>query len=394
MIKKGLFSSESVTEGHPDKICDQISDGILDKILENDPNARVACETLVTTDVIYISGEITTTAKIEYSEIAKNVMNEIGYNPKFGVDLNNTKIYESIDQQSVHIAQGVDKDKNKEQGAGDQGLMFGYACNETEELMPIPIQISHDLTRKLAEVRKNSTLNWLGPDGKSQVTVRYEDGQPVEVVKVVIATQHTDMLNKFKNEIEECNFIKSQIIEKVILPVLKKYKIKWNDDFIINGTGRFVVGGPIGDTGLTGRKIIVDTYGGYAKHGGGAFSGKDASKVDRSAAYMARYIAKNIVASKLADHCEVQLAYSIGVAEPVSLLVDTMGTGKISDEKIIDIVKKVFPLKPEEIIDILKLKTPFYQPLATYGHFGRDDYPWEKTDMIDEINKRLEELSK
>tara|TARA_Y100001980_G_C14551034_1_gene334036 strand:- start:1891 stop:3075 length:1185 start_codon:yes stop_codon:yes gene_type:complete len=394
MIKKGLFSSESVTEGHPDKICDQISDAILDEILKNDSNARVACETLVTTDVIYISGEITTSAQIRYSDIAKNVIDEIGYNSQFGVDLSRTKIYESIDQQSIHIAQGVDKDQNNEQGAGDQGLMFGYACNETKELMPIPIQISHDLTKKLAELRKNKILKWLGPDGKSQVTVRYENSEPVEITKVVIATQHIDMLDKFKNEIEEYNFIKNQIIDNVILPVLGKYKIKWSDDFIVNGTGRFVVGGPIVDTGLTGRKIIVDTYGGYAKHGGGAFSGKDASKVDRSAAYMARYIAKNIVASNLADHCEVQLAYSIGVAEPVSLLVNTMETGKISDEKIIDIVKKVFPLKPEQIIDKLELKTPFYRPLASYGHFGRQDYPWEKTDMIDEINKLSKELSR
>ena len=389
MVKNGLFSSESVTEGHPDKVCDQISDGILDEILKQDPDARVACETLATTGVIYISGEITTTAELDYSKVALNVLQGIGYNSEFGVDLNDLKILKSIDKQSPHIAQGVDKNNDKDQGAGDQGLMFGYACNETDELMPLPIQMAHHLTSVLTEVRKTGKLDWLGPDGKSQVTIKYRNNKPVKVHKVVIATQHKDLLDKFDNELEEHKFITKEIINHVILPVLSEYEIDYNEDFLVNGTGRFVVGGPVVDTGLTGRKIIVDTYGGYAKHGGGAFSGKDPSKVDRSAAYMARYIAKNIVAAKIADHCEVQLAYSIGIAEPVSLLVDTMGTGCIEDEKIQKIVKSIFSLKPEEIIKQLNLKTSFYQPLSSYGHFGREEYPWERIDKIDEFKKYI-----
>ncbi len=391
MVKNGLFSSESVTEGHPDKVCDQISDGILDKILEQDPNARVACETLATTGTVYISGEITTSAEIDYEKVVLEILENIGYNSDFGVDLDNIKIIKSIDKQSPHIAQGVDKDNDKEQGAGDQGLMFGYACNETKELMPLPIQMAHHLTSLLTEVRKTGQLDWLGPDGKSQVTIAYKNNKPVKVKKIVIATQHRDLLDKFGNEQEEHKFISKSIIDNVILPVLDQYEIDYDNDFIVNGTGRFVVGGPVVDTGLTGRKIIVDTYGGYAKHGGGAFSGKDPSKVDRSAAYMARYIAKNVVASKLARHCEVQLAYSIGVAEPVSFHIDTYGTGLINDDKIKDIIKSHFSLKPEQIIEQLNLKTPFYQSLSSYGHFGREDYPWESTDKVDQLKQMIEE---
>ncbi len=391
MVKNGLFSSESVTEGHPDKVCDQISDGILDKILEQDPNARVACETLATTGTVYISGEITTSAEIDYEKVVLEILENIGYNSDFGVDLDNIKIIKSIDKQSPHIAQGVDKDNDKEQGAGDQGLMFGYACNETKELMPLPIQMAHHLTSLLTEVRKTGQLDWLGPDGKSQVTIAYKNNKPVKVKKIVIATQHRDLLDKFGNEQEEHKFISKSIIDNVILPVLDQYEIDYDNDFIVNGTGRFVVGGPVVDTGLTGRKIIVDTYGGYAKHGGGAFSGKDPSKVDRSAAYMARYIAKNVVASKLAKHCEVQLAYSIGVAEPVSFHIDTYGTGLINDDKIKDIIKSHFSLKPEQIIEQLNLKTPFYQSLSSYGHFGREDYPWEITDKVDQLKQMIEE---
>ncbi len=391
MVKNGLFSSESVTEGHPDKVCDQISDGILDKILEQDPNARVACETLATTGTVYISGEITTSAEIDYEKVVLEILENIGYNSDFGVDLDNIKIIKSIDKQSPHIAQGVDKDNDKEQGAGDQGLMFGYACNETKELMPLPIQMAHHLTSLLTEVRKTGQLDWLGPDGKSQVTIAYKNNKPVKVKKIVIATQHRDLLDNFGNEQEEHKFISKSIIDNVILPVLDQYEIDYDNDFIVNGTGRFVVGGPVVDTGLTGRKIIVDTYGGYAKHGGGAFSGKDPSKVDRSAAYMARYIAKNVVASKLAKHCEVQLAYSIGVAEPVSFHIDTYGTGLINDDKIKDIIKSHFSLKPEQIIEQLNLKTPFYQSLSSYGHFGREDYPWESTDKVDQLKQMIEE---
>ena len=341
-----LFTSESVTEGHPDKICDLISDGILDEILSKDSESRVACEVLITTGVIYISGEITTTAKVDYSQVAIDTINSIGYTAEHGVDVNNIKIHLSIDEQSPHISMGINRNKDKEQGAGDQGLMFGYACNETEELMPLPIQMAHKLTHKLSKVRKNGDLGWLGPDGKSQVTIEYKNNKPIKVKKIVIATQHIDMLDRFINEKQEHDFISQNIIKKVIIPVLSEYKIDYEDDFIINGTGRFVNGGPIADTGLTGRKIIVDTYGGYARHGGGAFSGKDPSKVDRSAAYMSRYIAKNIVASEISTHCEVQLAYSIGVADPVSLSIDTKGTGLIDDEKIAKLVRSIFPLKP------------------------------------------------
>ena len=393
-----LFSSESVTEGHPDKVCDQISDAILDALLNQDPDSRVACETMITTGWVIVSAEITTKADIDYDSIIRKTLDEIGYTKD---DLGAIEMQEGgekklwvstlIKNQSPHIAQGVDSDDNHEQGAGDQGLMFGYACNETPELMPLPITLSHRLAERLALVRKDGTLGWLKPDGKSQVTVKYNgDGEAIKIEKVVIATQHDDMLGEFNTEQEEHGFIKQNIIEHVILPVLDDYGIDFDDNFLVNGTGRFVEGGPIADVGLTGRKIIVDTYGGYAKHGGGAFSGKDPSKVDRSAAYMTRYIAKNIVAAKLADKCEVQVAYCIGVAQPMSVNVDTFNTGKISDSDLVNIVNKVFDLRPEKIIEHLDLKKPIYRKIAAYGHFGRgDDYRWERTDKKDELSNYL-----
>tara|TARA_Y100000996_G_scaffold268260_1_gene211197 strand:- start:3035 stop:4201 length:1167 start_codon:yes stop_codon:yes gene_type:complete len=384
-----LFTSESVTEGHPDKVADCISDAILDSILTQDPNSRVACETMITgakdkeSLKIFISGEITSEANIDYEKVAEKTLKEIGYSEKCIIET-------LIKPQSKHIAQGVDSDENHEQGAGDQGLMFGYACNETPELMPLPITLSQRLVEKLTRVRKNGTFSWLRPDGKSQVTIEYDDqNNPVKVDKVVIATQHDDLLDKFKTETEENNFIKEIIIENVIKPVLDEYDLDYNEIFLVNETGRFVEGGPVADVGLTGRKIIVDTYGGYARHGGGAFSGKDPSKVDRSAAYMARYIAKNIVASKMADKCEVQLSYCIGVAKPTSINVETFNTGKLSDDKIIEIVNNVFDLRPHMIIDHLKLKAPIYRKLAAYGHFGRNDCSWEKTDKIEVLSEYL-----
>ena len=384
-----LFTSESVTEGHPDKVADCISDAILDSILAQDPNSRVACETMITgakdkeSLKIFISGEITSEANIDYEKVAEKTLKEIGYSE-------NCIIETLIKPQSKHIAQGVDSDENHEQGAGDQGLMFGYACNETPELMPLPITLSQRLVEKLTRVRKNGTFSWLKPDGKSQVTIEYDDqNNPVKVDKVVIATQHDDLLDKFKTETEENNFIKEKIIENVIKPVLDEYDLDYNEIFLVNETGRFVEGGPVADVGLTGRKIIVDTYGGYARHGGGAFSGKDPSKVDRSAAYMARYIAKNIVASKMADKCEVQLSYCIGVAKPTSINVETFNTGKLSDDKIIEIVNNVFDLRPHMIIDHLQLKAPIYRKLAAYGHFGRNDCSWEKTDKIEVLSEYL-----
>ena len=390
MIRKYLFTSESVTEGHPDKVCDMISDAILDAILFEDKNARVACETMVTMGKIIISGEITTSANINYKEIATKTIESIGYN-KFDLNKNDDKydIEIIIKKQSPHIAQGVNEEEDKDQGAGDQGLMFGFACNETSELMPLPIMISHSITKKLTEVRKNKTLNWLKPDGKSQVTVEYNaDNTPSKIQKVVIATQHADMLDKFKSIDEEYGFIEKNIIEHVILPVLKKFDIPYNSEFIINGTGRFVEGGPIADVGLTGRKIIVDTYGGYSRHGGGAFSGKDPSKVDRSAAYMARYIAKNIVASEIAEKCEVQLSYCIGVSKPTSINVDTFNTSKYSNDIIENMVGEIFDLKPSQIISKLNLKKPIYKRFSSYGHFGRtSDCSWEKTDMVSEIKE-------
>ena len=387
MNKNYTFTSESVTEGHPDKVSDQISDAILDAILENDPDGRVACETLTTTDLVVISGEITTHTHPDYESIVRETVRGIGYaNRKVGFHADTLKVQLFIDEQSPHIAQGVDEKNDREQGAGDQGLMFGFACKETPELMPLPIILSHRLAEQLAAVRKNGTLPWLRPDGKTQVSVEYDGFTPVKVTKIVVATQHLDMFDKFNdNENDELSFIRMNVIEHVIQPVLNNYDIDYDKNFIINGTGRFVEGGPKADTGLTGRKIIVDTYGGYARHGGGAFSGKDPSKVDRSAAYMTRYIAKNIVAAELAERCEVQLAYSIGVAEPVSFLVESFGTGILSDEVLTSIVKEVFNLKPAGIIDSLDLKQPIYKPLAAYGHLGREGYAWEKVDKIDKL---------
>ena len=392
MVKNGLFSSESVTEGHPDKVCDQISDGILDKILEQDPNARVACETLATTGTVYISGEITTSAEIDYEKVVLEILENIGYNSDFGVDLDNIKIIKSIDKQSPHIAQGVDKDNDKEQGAGDQGLMFGYACNETKELMPLPIQMAHHLTSLLTEVRKTGQLDWLGPDGKSQVTIAYKNNKPVKVKKIVIATQHRDLLDKFGNEQEEHKFISKSIIDNVILPVLDQYEIDYDNDFIVNGTGRFVVGGPVVDTGLTGRKIIVDTYGGAAPHGGGAFSGKDPTKVDRSAAYASRYLAKNVVASGIADKCLIQLAYAIGVSKPLSIYVDLFDNDEEKNMHVEKLIKENFDLSPRGIRELLSLNRPIYQKTSAYGHFGRKPtsdgaFSWEKTDKISIFKK-------
>ncbi|MBT6870725.1 MAG: methionine adenosyltransferase [Candidatus Marinimicrobia bacterium] len=387
MNKNYTFTSESVTEGHPDKVSDQISDAILDAILENDPDGRVACETLTTTDLVVISGEITTHTHPDYESIVRETVRGIGYaNRKVGFHADTLKVQLFIDEQSPHIAQGIDEKNDREQGAGDQGLMFGFACKETPELMPLPIILSHRLAEQLAAVRKNGTLPWLRPDGKTQVSVEYDGFTPVKVTKIVVATQHLDMFDKFNdNENDELRFIRMNVIEHVIQPVLNNYDIDYDKNFIINGTGRFVEGGPKADTGLTGRKIIVDTYGGYARHGGGAFSGKDPSKVDRSAAYMTRYIAKNIVAAELAERCEVQLAYSIGVAEPVSVLVETFGTGKLADESLTSIVKQTFNLKPAGIIKTLDLKRPIYQPLAAYGHLGRSGLSWEKIDKVEQL---------
>ena len=382
-----LFTSESVTEGHPDKVADCISDAVLDTILNQDSEARVACETMITgldskKLKVIISGEITTSAKVDYDNVVNKTLKDIGY-------LEDYDLSTLIKPQSKHIAQGVDSSDSHAQGAGDQGLMFGFACNETPQLMPLPIVLSHELAKQLTKVRKGNTIKGLCPDGKSQVTIKYDsDSNPVKVEKVVIATQHLDMIEngQFKSEDSEHAFIRENVIKYVILPTLSKYEnISYEgitDSAIVNGTGRFVEGGPVADVGLTGRKIIVDTYGGYAKHGGGAFSGKDPSKVDRSAAYMTRYIAKNIVASNIAKCCEVQLAYSIGVAEPMSVNVNTFGTSKISDSELIERVKKGFDLTPKGIIDTLDLKNPIYRRLAAYGHLGREGSTWEKTDRI------------
>ena len=391
---KHIFTSESVTEGHPDKICDQISDAILDAILKEDPNARVACETMITQGQVIISGEITTIADIEYESIVERTLENIGYTTnELGTTntLNKDKqflIQHNIVSQSPHIAQGVNEFTNHEQGAGDQGLMFGFACDETPELMPLPIQLAQKLAQRLSSLRKTGKLNWLKPDGKSQVSVEYNNKKPVKVTNVVIATQHKDMLNMLKTEEKEHKFITENVTNQIIKPVLDEYGIDYDENFIVNGTGRFVVGGPLADTGLTGRKIIVDTYGGYARHGGGAFSGKDPSKVDRSAAYMARHIAKNIVASKITSSCEVQLAYSIGVANPISVNVNTFDKN-VDDYKLSEIIKQVFPLKPGAIIDYLDLKSPIYTSLSAYGHFGKEEYSWENINMVDEILKRI-----
>lgn len=391
-MSRYLFTSESVTEGHPDKVCDAISDAILDNLLEQDKESRVACETLVTKGLVVVSGEVNTHGFAEVERIVKDTLHEIGYtNIAYGMDDESVTVTSRLHRQSPEIAQGVDTDGRKEQGAGDQGLMFGFACKETPELMPLPIQLAQRLTEKLAKERKNGNMSWLGPDGKSQVTVEYDKGKPVAVKNVVIATQHDDMLDKFGDEEKELKFVQNEVINNIIKPVLDASNIDYDESFIVNGTGRFVMGGPEADTGLTGRKIIVDTYGGYAPHGGGAFSGKDPSKVDRSATYMARYIAKNIVAADLADKCELQLAYSIGIAEPISVSVKTFGTGKINDEKLTEIIKKVFPLKPAEIITHLDLKKPRYRQTAAYGHFGRDNklFTWENTDMVEKLKSYL-----
>jgi S-adenosylmethionine synthetase len=387
-MSRYLFTSESVTEGHPDKICDAISDAILDNLLEQDNESRVACETMATNGLVVVSGEVNTKGFAEVEKIVKETLHEIGYtNLAYGMDDESVMVTSKLHRQSADIAQGVDTSSGKEQGAGDQGMMFGFACKETPELMPLPIQLAQRLTEKLAKERKSGNMPWLGPDGKSQVTVEYEDGIPKSVKKVVIATQHNDMLDKFGSEAKELEFVKKEVIKNIIKPVFEASNVEYEDSFIVNGTGRFVMGGPEADTGLTGRKIIVDTYGGYAPHGGGAFSGKDPSKVDRSATYMARYIAKNIVAANLADKCEVQLSYSIGIAEPISVYAKSFGTGKVSDEKLTEIVKEVFPLKPAEIIAHLDLKKPRYRQTAAYGHFGRDNklFTWENTDMVEKL---------
>lgn len=388
-----LFTSESVTEGHPDKMCDQISDGVLDAILEKDPYARVACETCTTTGMVMVMGEISTNCYVDIPEVVRETVREIGYNrAKFGFDCDTCSVMTTIDEQSADIAQGVDeafesrqgeRDEVEAIGAGDQGMMFGFATNETDAYMPLPIYMAHKLSRKLTEVRKNNILSYLRPDGKTQVTVEYEDDKPVRIDTIVISTQHDE--NVELEQIERD--LKKYVIEEVVPSEL----LDENTRYFINPTGRFVVGGPQGDSGLTGRKIIVDTYGGYGRHGGGAFSGKDPTKVDRSAAYAARWVAKNLVAAGIADKLEIQLAYAIGVAKPVSITVDTFGTGKLSDDKIVEIVEGVFDLRPGAIIRDLDLRRPIYKQTAAYGHFGRTDLklPWEQLNKVEEISRYL-----
>ena len=386
---KYLFTSEAVSMGHPDKLADQISDGILDALLAEDPYSRVACETMVTTGIAIVSGEITSKAVVPYADVVRKVIEEVGYtNSNMGICSKTCSVMLSIDRQSPDIAQGVDEDteSGKDIGAGDQGLMFGYACNDTPELMPLPISLSHHIMDRLTEARKNGTVDWLRPDSKSQVTVEYEDQKPVRIDTVVVSTQHSP-------DVEQAE-IRRFVIEEIIKPCLPAELANDDITYHINPTGKFELGGPHGDCGLTGRKIIVDTYGGWARHGGGAFSGKDPTKVDRSAAYMARHVAKNIVAAGLADRCEVQLAYAIGVSEPVSVLVDTEGTGKIADEKLCELVRQTFPLTPGGIIEYLDLRRPVYRATASGGHFGRSGpgFSWENTDKAEELAKAAEKL--
>jgi len=381
MGRSFLFTSESVTEGHPDKVCDQISDAILDEYLRHDPESRVAVETMTTTGIVVVAGEVTSKARFDVQALVRKTIREIGYDdPQYGFDSDSCSVLVSLHSQSPDISMGVSASEDKEQGAGDQGLMFGYATNETEEFMPMPIMLAHKLTKRLSEARKNKEIPWARPDGKSQVTVEYENGRPKRIEAIVVSTQHSPDVSNEQ--------IKKEIIDKVIKPVCGSL---WNDKIRIhvNPTGRFVIGGPPGDAGLTGRKIIVDTYGGMGRHGGGAFSGKDPSKVDRSACYMCRYIAKNIVAAGLADRCEVQVAYAIGVAEPVSLMVSTFDTSKIPEEQIENLVRKHFDMRPAAIISQLKLKSPIYSKTAAYGHFGRDEpeFTWERTDKADTLRK-------
>ncbi|RMG39441.1 MAG: methionine adenosyltransferase [Candidatus Dadabacteria bacterium] len=389
MVSEYHFTSESVSEGHPDKICDQISDAVLDAHLAEDPNSRVACETMVKNSVVVLGGEITSEAKVDYENIVREVIRSIGYDSaKLGFDCNSCEIIQFINQQSADISQGVNEGEGafKEQGAGDQGLMFGFACNETEQLMPLPILLSHQLVQELARQRKNGEVSYLGPDSKAQVTVVYRDNKPAEVSTVVLSTQHSEDVDL--KTLEE--FVINNVVRRVIPASYLTAKTR----FLINPTGRFVIGGPVGDCGLTGRKIIVDTYGGYSRHGGGAFSGKDPTKVDRSAAYAARHIAKNIVAAEIAKKCEVQLAYAIGVAEPVSVLVDTFGTGIVEDSRIATAVKEIFELRPRGIIESLDLLKPIYRPTAAYGHFGREpgdsgEFSWERTNRVEELKQAL-----
>lgn len=380
MSNNYIFTSESVSEGHPDKVADQISDAILDSLLAQDPKSRVACETLVKTGMVIIAGEITTDAWVGTEEVVRGVVKDIGYNSsEIGFDYESCAVLNAIGKQSADISQGVDDSEDHEQGAGDQGLMFGYASNETDVLMPAPITYAHRLMKRQAEVRKNGTLPWLRPDAKSQITFRYENNQPVAIDAVVLSTQHSpDMGGKLLEE---------AVMDEIILPTLPKEWLHAGTQYFINPTGQFIIGGPVGDCGLTGRKIIVDTYGGMARHGGGAFSGKDPSKVDRSAAYMCRYVAKNIVAAKLAERCEIQVSYAIGVAEPTSISVETFDTGKISEERLVQIIRDVFDLRPKGLIAMLDLLKPIYLPTAAYGHFGRTEetFSWERTDKVDAL---------